>query len=308
MDIHFVRGGPSYLPELAAYSSFLSQRGHRAFIHDTHEDVPQDARAVWWMCGRVPRNATARFRNAFHVHEYASASVPPAAWCKDRVKHWLHPAPQHRVFQSEWVRKRTGFGDASIPYSLRDMGVPGSFIEVQARGPVEFDLVYLGETSRLADFAHALRCLDAAGLKLLVVGAVDTRVRDLVAGLRNALCTGRVAQDEVPVQLLRARAGLNLVPHRLPLTQQTSTKAIEYLAVGLPVISNDYAWARRLAAEHPRRVRTMTSFDEQSWRDVTRDLPVREHDRSHLAHLTWDARLAGLPVWTAIEHWAGAAR
>jgi len=307
MDIHFVRGGPSYLPELAAYSSFVSQRGHRALIHATHDDVPADARVVWWICGRVPRRAAARFRDAFHVHEYASASVQPAAWCKDHMKRWLHPRPHHRVFQSEWVRKRLGFND-TVAFSLRDMGVPRTFLQAQASGAAQFDLVYLGETSRLATFEQALRALDAAGLKLLVVGTVDERVRDLVNGLRNAHCSGRVPQEEVPAQLLRARAGLNLVPNLLPLTQQTSTKAIEYLALGLPVVSNDYAWIRRMAAEHPGRIRTIASFDERSWSDVTRDLPAREHDRSHLAHLTWEARLAGLPVWTEIDRWAGAAR
>jgi glycosyltransferase involved in cell wall biosynthesis len=136
------------------------------------------------------------------------------------------------------------------------------------------------------------------------VGTVDPAVRDLLGGLRNAHRTGRVPQHDVPAQLLRARAGLNLVPRRLPLTQQTSTKAIEYLALGLPVISNDYPWARRLAAEHPRRVRLIASFANEDWREAARDLPARERDRSHLAHLGWDARLAGLPVWTALERHA----
>jgi glycosyltransferase involved in cell wall biosynthesis len=303
MDVHFVRGGPSYLPELAAYATWLAQRGHHPFIHATHDEVPADAPVVWSMCGRVARDAARRLNRAFHVHEYASASVPPVAWGKDRIKQWTHPRPHHRVFQSEWVRRRTGF-DGSVPFSLRDMGVPSSFLEANAGAPAEFDLVYLGETSRLAAFEPAFRALDRAGLTLLVVGAIDPGVQDLLGGLRNVHCTGRVPQEQVPSQVLRARGGLNFVPGTLPFTEQTSTKALEYLALGLPVVSNDYAWIRRLAAEHPGRVRALASFDESSWTRAVRDLPPRAEDRSHLAHLTWEARLEGLPVWDAIDRWA----
>lgn len=302
MEIHFVRGGPAYLPELAAYASWVAQRGHRATIHDTQETIPADARVVWSMCGRVPRSEATRLGQAFHVHEYASASVPPAAWCKDRLKQWLQPRPHHRVFQSDWVRRRLGFG-ASVPFSIRDMGVPRAFLDARASGPAEFDLVYLGETSRLAAFDTALRALDRTGITLLIVGTLDPPIRELLGALRHVQCTGRVPQEQVPGQLLRARAGLNLVPSRLPLSEQTSTKALEYLAVGLPMVSNDYAWIQRLANEHPGRVRPLASFDEASWRDAVRDLPPREDNRSHLHHLTWEARLSGLPVWDAIERW-----
>lgn len=302
MEIHFVRGSRSYLPELAAYSSWLAGRGDRAVIHETQESVPADARIVWWICGRVGRDAVQRLRTAFQVHEYASASVPPAAWIKDRIKHWTHPRPHHRVFQNDWVRRRLGFGE-SVPFSLRDMGVPRAFLDARSQGGIEFDLAYLGETSRLAAFSRTLRLLDGANLRLLVVGEVDSRVASLLGSLRNADCTGRVPQEQVPAHLLRARAGLNLVPHRLPFTQQTSTKTLEYLAVGLPVVSNEYPWIRRMASEHPGRVRTVPVTDERAWNNAMADLPAHERDRSHLAHFTWQARLAGLPVWDAIDRW-----
>jgi len=305
MEIHFVRGGPSYLPELAAYSEHLALAGHRALVHDTHEAVPDDARVVWWVCGRVPRQGAARFRHAFQVHEYASASVAPAAWLKDRVKQWTHPRPHHRVFQSEWVRERLGF-DAAIPFSLRDMGVPRAFFDARPTTGPEFDLAYAGATSRLAEFASDLHALDAAGLRLLVIGTVDENVAGLLHGLRHAHCLGRVPQAEVASQMLRARAGLNLMPAHLPLTQQTSTKVLEYLAVGLPVVSNDYAWIRRMQGEHPQRIQILPTLDAQAWRKVLNQLPLHEQDRSHLMHLAWEARLAALPVWRAIERWGAA--
>ena len=100
MLIHYVRGGNAYLPELAAYADFLQGLGHQAQIHQDSASVPGDAAVVWWLCGRVPRHAARRFAHAFQVHEYASASVPPWAWLKDRAKRASQPQPQYRLFQN----------------------------------------------------------------------------------------------------------------------------------------------------------------------------------------------------------------
>ena len=93
MLIHFVRNGSAYLPELDAYAAFLQDRGHQVQVHDDSTSVPTSASVVWWMCGRVPYTEAHRLRQAFHVHEYASASVPPHAWLKDQIKHWTQPRP-----------------------------------------------------------------------------------------------------------------------------------------------------------------------------------------------------------------------
>lgn len=295
-QVHFIRGGTSYLPELAAYEAHLRERGVSAIVHNDATSVPEDAKALWWICGRVPGDAAKRWPAAFHVHEYASASVPPAAGWKDRIKRWTHPVPQHRVFQSEWVRERMGFDD-SVPSSLRDMGVPSAFLEAKARAAAEFDLVYLGETSRLLAFASAWQAIREAALSLLVVGSIDDRVRAVVG---DAACTGRVEQHDVPAQLLRARAGLNLMPDRLPFSEQTSTKVLEYMAVGLPVLGNDYAWFRRAMAQYPARLKAVDVTSANAWRDAVSTLPTIETDRRYLAPLTWQSRLAGLPVWDAL--------
>lgn len=302
MDIHFVRGGPSYLPELDAYREHIAGFGWGAIVHDTGATVPADARVVWWICGRVPGAQARRLGGAFHVHEYASASVPPHARAKDVLKRWLQPRPHHRVFQNTWVRDRIGFSDG-VPHTLRDMGVPRSFLATKAGGAPEFDLVYLGETSRLAAFLPALAALLEAHLSLLVVGSVAAPLQALLAKFANVRCIGRVPQAEVPAQLLRARAGLNLMPPQLPFTEQTSTKVLEYLAVGLPVISNDYAWARHIAAQFPGRVHITPGLDAAGWRTVMRGLPDVRQDRSELEPLTWPERLRDLAVWDAIrEH------
>ena len=111
-------------------------------------------------------------------------------------------------------------------------------------------------------------------------------------------CTGRIAQDQVPAQLLRARAGLNLMPERLPLAMQTSTKVLEYLAVGLPVLSNDYAWARAVATQHPLRIQLLRDIRlPERWAQAMARVPACAADRTDLQGLAWPARLAVLPVW-----------
>ena len=79
---------------------------------------------------------------------------------------------------------------------------------------------------------------------------------------------------------------------------QTSTKVLEYLAVGLPVLSNDYAWARQVAAEHPGRVQLLSDLRlPERWAQAVAHAPALLSDRSHLQALAWPQRLATLPVW-----------
>jgi hypothetical protein len=140
ITVHFVHGVRSYLPELAAYQAHIEGLGHAVQMHNQADTVPDDAQAVWWICGRVPRGQARRLRGAVQVHEYASASVAPLAWLKDRIKQWQQPVPDFRVFQSDWVRQRMGFngnGNATsaVPYALREMGVPDAFLMAQALQP-----------------------------------------------------------------------------------------------------------------------------------------------------------------------------
>ena len=155
--------------------------------------------------------------------------------------------------------------------------------------------------SRLMQFVPALQAIEQAGLRLLLVGQIPPALQAVIGPLQHIHTTGRIAQDEVPAQLLRARAGLNLVPDVLPLSAQTSTKMLEYLAVGLPVISNRSAWAEHIAIQHPARVRWLITLGSaQTWQQVLGQMPPRQRDRQHLQHLVWDARLQALPLWSAL--------
>jgi glycosyltransferase involved in cell wall biosynthesis len=314
--VHFVRNGPSYLPELDAYAQFITAHGHEARIHDTSTTVPDNAHVVWWICGRVPHSEASRLRDAFQIHEYASASVPPYAWLKDQVKHWTQPRPDFRVFQNAWVRERLGFAD-DVPSNLRDMGVAQHFLdagqiqaqkqtEEQALGhPLglpnapEFDLVYLGEMGRLLPFMPLLQSIHDAGRTLLLVGDVPAPLRTQLPA--SVSCTGRVPHAEVPRHLLRARFGLNLVSNVAPYHQQTSTKLLEYCAVGLPVVSNDYAWVRDFATHfegHFYLLNDAPDSWELSFGGALDAFPYRVPDVQALA---WPTLLRHLPLWKKLH-------
>ena len=266
MLIHFVRNGPSYLPELEAYAAFIASQGHQSNIHDTSATVPSDARVVWWICGRVPHLEQRRLKHAFHIHEYSSSSVPPYAWLKDQVKHFTQPA----VF----------FEPPSTPIQPN------------------FDLVYLGEMTRLQPFMPVLQSIHQAGRTLLLVGDVPEHIQAQLPA--NVSISGRVAHADVPTQLRRARYGLNLVSNITPYNQQTSTKLLEYCAVGLPVVSNDYPWVRYFASRHQGNFH-MLSDNPNTWAPSFGEaLEAYPYQVPDLQDMRWPNLLAKMPLWKTI--------
>ncbi len=299
--MHFVHAGDAYLPELQAYAGHLAQLGHDCHVHARPGTVPEQADVVWWMCGRVDRAHSQRLQRSLHVHEYASASVGHWPAAKDMLKRLLHPRPDHRVFQSEWVRRRMGFHDR-VAWSLRDMAVPGHFLQARRAREPDADLVYLGEMRRLLAFVPVLHAILDAGLRLLLVGQPPAALLSQLTGRSGLMADGPVPQEQVPAQLLRARAGLNLMPARLPLTQQTSTKVLEYMAVGLPVISNAYPWIERYAHAHPQRVLFPDGLQSAPhWRALSQRLPDLDDRRTCWQGQTWTQCLQDMPLWQALE-------
>ncbi len=295
MLVHFVRNGPSYLPELEAYAAFIASRGHQANIHDTSATVPNDAQVVWWICGRVSHLEQRRFKHAFHIHEYSSSSVPPHAWLKDQVKRITQAQPDYRVFQNPWVRERMGFS-SRVPSCLRDMGIAPAFFEAPAQViHKEFDLVYLGEMTRLQPFLPVLQSIHQAGRSLLLVGDAPEYIQAQLPP--NVTVSGRVSYADVPSQLRRARFGLNLVSNIAPYNQQTSTKLLEYCAVGLPVVSNDYPWVRYFASRHQGNFHLL-SDNPSTWAPSFGEaLEAYPYQVPDLHDMQWPKLLAKVSLW-----------
>jgi len=298
--VHFVSSQAIHPPEWQAYEQHLAALGHQSVLHRHPATVPQDADIVWWLCGRVSRHHSHRLRQSLQVHEYPSASLGRWPLIKDIIKQWRHPLPDHRVFLNEWVRERFSFEDG-IPCSLRDMGVAPVFLQPQRRPSPDHDLVYSGDMGRLQQFMPALQALSQSGLRLLLIGQLSTGLNAWLAGLPGITAVGPVAPAQVPGLLLRARAGLNLMPRRQPLTRQAAAQVLEYLATGLPVLSNAYAWSRQISARYPGRVVLMDTLDTpEAWTHACRQLPAVMSERGPFETLSWAHQLANLPVWEAL--------
>ena len=267
-------------------------------VHDSSHTVPTSASVVWWFCGRVPLREAHRLRGAFQIHEYASASIPPYAWAKDQVKHWTQPRPNYRIYQNGWVRERMGFADG-VPHALRDMGVAEHFFEAPQHTPApEFDLVYLGEMSRLLAFIPVLQAIHATGRSLLLVGEVPAELQAQLTAI--VTCTGRVEHAQVPRHLHRARFGLNLVPNAIPFQQQTSTKVLEYCAVGLRVVSNAYPWVRYFMAQHKANFYLLNDDAPSLATSFGEALDAYPYEVPDVRALAWPHVLDTLLLWRTI--------
>lgn len=299
MLIHFVHTGDAYLPELQAYAAFVQAAGHQAEVHGQIQTLPADAAVLWWMCGQVSRQLAQRYPSAFHIHEYASASVPPLAWLKDSIKRWRQAVPQYRIYQNEWVRQRMGFGDA-VPYEFRNMGVsPAFFSAPTAQTEPEFDFVYLGEMRRLRHFLPLFDALAHTGRRVLLVGEIPDGLGPRLKRHANLTVTGRVPHAQVPALLRSASHGLNLVPDQLPYTEQTSTKLLEYCAAGLRVVSTDYPWVREFELHHRARFAYIPCRANAAAYKAHLDSALDEQPLAtpDVRPLAWPRLLAGLQVW-----------
>jgi hypothetical protein len=179
------------------------------------------------------------------------------------------------------------------------MGVAENFFDAPSCTPApEFDLVYLGEMSRLLAFIPVLQAIDAAGRSLLLVGEVPAELQMHLPP--NVTCTGRVDHAQVSPHLRRARFGLNLVPNALPFQQQTSTKVLEYCAVGLSVVSNAYPWVRYFMAQHKANFYLLNDDASSLVTSFGEALDAYPYEVPDVRALAWPQVLDSLPLWLTI--------
>lgn len=242
----FVHPGKSGLPELAAY---------RQYFGDRYEISERSAGAdlsgfdiLWFIMGFYRYQAAA---GQFVIHEYSSLSVPPLARLKDIIKRYAETTPNLRIFQNRQQQLLMPFQD-NVPYAIRDMGVAAEFF-TRTPQPKKFDVVYVGSMDKTRRIDEALdRLLQLkTDISVLMIGAAPEWLRRRYAH-RPGICFAGVVEHQRVVGLLQqARFGLNFIPRCYPYDLQTSTKLLEYLAAGLPVIGNMTTWCRHFLQQHP---------------------------------------------------------
>jgi len=137
-----------------------------------------------------------------------------------------------------------------VRYCFRDMGIHRKFL--QARNSTkEYDFVYIGSISkeRKIDRLLAKFTMRNNG-KLCLIGEVEDDIYKAYKNNADIIFTGKVPYSEVPEIASKAVYGINYVPNKYPYNIQTSTKLLEYLALGLKVITTDYKWVRKFEEKY----------------------------------------------------------
>jgi len=244
-----IHKGNAFKPEISGYRAYFEQRGVSVQVLKRPSlDQLDSFDLEWHFMGtdRLPRRA-----GRIKVHEYTSSSIPPYARWKNRLKRQYNLRPDLRVFSSGFIQDALGFRD-DVPFLFRSApAVASGFFDCTPSLKPEFDLVYLGTLHRSRRAVPMLRrVMDRLPkARLLIINALDP----FLPPADHIHYTGHLRYEEVPQALRRARYGLNLVPNRFPFHRQASLKLAEYAAVGLPILSTDYYWARQFEAERGGR-------------------------------------------------------
>jgi hypothetical protein len=83
-----------------------------------------------------------------------------------------------------------------------------------------------------------------------LIGKVSDELYKPYASCANLTFTGDISYHNVPVYASQAVCGINYMPNKYPYNLQTSTKVLEYLSMGLHVLSTDYFWIRHFMKEN----------------------------------------------------------
>ena len=240
MRIAFIHNGNAYLPGIAVYMRHFNSLGFSCERVHQKAFNPHDYAIHWYFMGINTRKAP---KDKMVIHEYASASVPPFARWKNALKRRLSIKPSLRIFLNDYVREQFSFRD-TVPFLYRDIGIEPA---ISAAGPAEkmADFIYSGAVTRDMKMEKLLDVFARGALRsktLLLLGSRNRALEQEYGSFVNIRFHEPVKAEAVPAFLQRASYGINFKPNCSPYAGQTSTKFLEYLNYGLPVITTDSPW------------------------------------------------------------------
>lgn len=191
------------------------------------------------------------FSQSILVHEYASLSAPPFSKIKNRIKRRYSCKPDLRVFLNEHVRSGLGFCD-TVPAIYRDMAVHNNFFcQSDFTDRKEYDFVYVGAMDRSRRLDQLLDFVESLQATIVMVGAPSRNLVERYGRCDNIHFCGKVDYLEVPAWICKAKAAVNWIPDVYPYNVQTSTKFLEYLAAGIPIVTTRYKWVEEFVFGNP---------------------------------------------------------
>jgi len=286
MTILFITGGNALLPEIEAYISFFSQYpgvNTKVAFAKTKDDVPADVE--WHFMGMHKQ----KNNKAVTIHEYASASTPPFANLKNRLKKALNCLPDYRLFYSEYVKDQFNFRD-NIPYGYRGHGILEQ-AGIQTNSEKKYDFIYVGSVDKQRHLSALFNCFTTGSMQCKTLLVLSKNYQIVSAGLtayNNIIFKGPVPYTEVYKYIRKCRFALNYIPDISPYNQQVSAKFIDYTACGAKIITTDYAWIRQFQKINGGNFFFLTDkLENFSWDNINQFQFVRPE----LKYYTWENQI-----------------
>ena len=272
---------------MTAYEAFFRKKGVEViFLTPTQWQTGLHKPDVEWMIMGHDRTPLG---SALRIHEYPSSSTPPFASWKNLAKRYISVAPHFRIFLNKTVHDRLNFRD-KIPYGYRDIGIyppEPSLYHTEKK----YDFIYIGsceanrQLNRLLD-AFAVTPMSA--YQLLILSKDYAYLKEHYSRFRNIRFAGPVAQGMVSQYLQQARYGINYMPDKPPFNEQTSTKLLEYLREGMPVITTRYQWMEDFAHRYGG---SYFYIDERQPRFSLEELEAFSFSSPDLSDWYWEKRI-----------------
>lgn len=251
MLIAFIHDDKSFLPEMAAYQRFFKPYDVTCELVKRGERRKSNRQVDWFFMGS---DLTPREPGVYKIHEYLSASFPPARRWKNFIKSHINKRPDFRLFLSPYVKDSFYFTD-NVPFGLRDMGIWPDSLQPPAKTIDKiYDFIYCGSVKPDIGIEKVLDCFMPGGSmehrSILVLSRYFEPVEQRYAGTNNIHFKGPVAHDEVPAFIHQARFAISYKPDTIPHRFQTVTKLIEYAGCHVPVITSAIPWVRSFQEQY----------------------------------------------------------
>ncbi|MEC8963928.1 MAG: glycosyltransferase [Pseudomonadota bacterium] len=299
MKIIFCHTGRALLPELFAYTKFASLYGISCDVVSYNELSKvsfSEYDILWNFMGRDVSfydYIKLKKNNCLYIKEFASCSVKPFPKLKNFIKSFSLKKADIEIYLNPLIESEFVKLFSKVPSFYRDMGVSDSFFaarELHSSAPKNYDFVYVGAMDDSRRISTELaKLVDKVECSVLLVGEPSLSEKSKLKDLPNVTITGRVPYEEVPNLLASAHIGLNIIPDEYPYNIQTSTKLIEYLALGIPVISNSYRWINEFVVqkEFSDSISIVDSFSDVN-KIMFEELKKSSRSEPVLYQKTWD--------------------
>lgn len=247
IKILFLRSTNAFLPEVDAYLKYFNNNSD-FYAYDSlklSDFKLEDFDIIWEFKGL----GGLKLKDQILIHEYPSLSTGKIPKVKNFIKALINPKPDLRIFLNENVKTGFCFND-DIDFCYRDMGIDENFLQ-RGNFSKEYDFVYVGSICKERELDKFLKVFTAKNNgKLCLIGNVEDEIYKDFKKYQNLIFTGKVPYLEVPNIASKAEYGINFIPDKYPYNIQTSTKLLEYLALGLKVVTTDYKWVRQFEKVH----------------------------------------------------------